>query len=131
MLNHITIMGRLVRDPELRHTQSGTPVANFTLAVDRDFKGQDGREADFIDCIAWRNTANFVEQFFTKGRMAIVSGRLQIRAYTDKNGNKRNVAEVVADNVYFGDSKRDAAQTTTAAPEQFEEMDDMGGPLPF
>lgn len=131
MLNHITIMGRLVRDPELRHTQSGTPVANFSLAVDRDFKGQDGREADFIDCIAWRNTANFVEQFFTKGRMAIVSGRLQIRAYTDKHGNKRNVAEVVADNVYFGDSKREAAQAPTAAPEEFEELDDMGGPLPF
>lgn len=111
MLNHITIMGRLVRDPELRHTQSGTPVANFSLAVDRDFKGQDGREADFIDCVAWRNTANFVEQFFAKGRMAIVSGRLQIRAFTDKNGNKRNVAEVVAENVYFGDSKREAAQT--------------------
>ena len=128
MLNHITIMGRLVRDPELRHTQSGTPVANFSLAVDRDFKVQDGRDADFIDCMAWRNTANFVEQFFTKGRMAIVSGRLQIRAYTDKQGNKRNVAEVVADNVYFGDSKREAQ---TAAPEQFEELDDTGEPLPF
>lgn len=131
MLNHITIMGRLVRDPELRHTQSGTPVANFSLAVDRDFKGQDGRDTDFIDCVAWRNTANFVEQFFTKGRMAIVSGRLQIRAFTDKHGNKRNVAEVVADSVYFGDSKREAAQAPTAAPEQFEELDDMGGPLPF
>lgn len=131
MLNHITIMGRLVRDPELRYTQSGTPVANFSLAVDRDFKGQDGLEADFIDCVAWRNTANFVEQFFAKGRMAIVSGRLQIRAFTDKQGNKRNVAEVVAENVYFGDSKREAAQTTTVAPEQFEELDDMGGPLPF
>lgn len=131
MLNHITIMGRLVRDPELRHTQSGTPVANFSLAVDRDFKGQDGRDADFIDCVAWRNTANFVERFFAKGRMAIVSGRLQIRAFTDKQGNKRNVAEVVADNVYFGDSKREAAQTTTVAPEDFEELDDMGGPLPF
>lgn len=132
MLNHITIMGRLVRDPELRHTQSGTPVANFSLAVDRDFKGQDGREADFIDCVAWRNTANFVEQFFTKGRMAIVSGRLQIRAFTDKNGNKRNVAEVVADNVYFGDSKREAAQAPTVSPEQFEELDDTDGDsLPF
>lgn len=129
MLNHIAIMGRLVRDPELRYTQSGTPVVNFTIAVDRDFKGQDGREADFIDCVAWRNTANFVEQFFTKGRMAVVSGRLQIRAWTDKEGHKRNVAEVVADNVYFGDSKREAAPT--AAPEQFEELDDTGEPLPF
>ena len=130
MLNHITIMGRLVRDPELRHTTTGTEVANFTLAVDRDYKGPDGREADFIDCVAWRNTAKFVEQFFTKGRMAIVSGRLQIRAFTDKNGNKRNVAEVVSENVYFGDSKREAAQTTAPAPE-FDEVDDMGGPLPF
>lgn len=129
MLNRIVLMGRIVRNPEKRHTQSGTPVVNFTIAVDRDFKGQDGREADFIDCVAWRNTANFVEQFFTKGRMAVVSGRLQIRAWTDKEGNKRNVAEVVADNVYFGDSKREAAPT--AAPEQFEELDDTGEPLPF
>lgn len=130
MLNHIAIMGRLVRDPELRHTTTGTEVANFTLAVDRDYKGPDGREADFIDCVAWRNTAKFVEQFFTKGRMAIVSGRLQIRAFTDKNGNKRTAAEVVADDVYFGDSKREAAQTPSPAPE-FEKVDDMDGQLPF
>lgn len=130
MLNHITIMGRLVRDPELRHTTAGKPVANFSLAVDRDFKGPDSREADFIDCVAWGHTATFIEQFFTKGRMAVVSGRLQIRAWTDKQGNKRNSAEVVADDVYFGDSKREAAQTTSPAPE-FEEVDDMGGQLPF
>ena len=123
MLNHITIMGRLVRDPELRHTTAGKPIANFSLAVDRDFKGPDGREADFIDCVAWGHTATFIEQFFTKGRMAVVSGRLQIRAWTDKQGNKRNSAEVVADNVYFGDSKREP--TTASASDQFQEVDDM------
>ena len=109
MLNHITIMGRLTRDPELRRTGSGVAVASFTLAVDRDFGGRDGgeRETDFIDCVAWRQTGEFVSKYFTKGRMAVVSGRLQIRGWTDKDGNKRRTAEVVADNVYFGDSKRD------------------------
>ena len=109
MLNHITIMGRLTRDPELRRTGSGIAVASFTLAVDRDFGGRDGseRETDFIDCVAWRQTGEFVSKYFTKGRMAVVSGRLQIRSWTDKDGNKRRTAEVVADNVYFGDSKRD------------------------
>ena len=109
MLNHITIMGRLTRDPELRRTGSGVAVASFTLAVDRDFGGRDGgeRETDFIDCVAWRQTGEFVSKYFTKGRMAVVSGRLQIRSWTDKDGNKRRTAEVVADNVYFGDSKRD------------------------
>ena len=107
MLNHITIMGRLTRDPELRHTGSGTPCASFTVAVDRDFgKNENGeKETDFIDCVAWRNTAEFVSKYFSKGRMAVVSGRLQIRGWTDKDGNKRRTAEVVADNVYFGDSK--------------------------
>ena len=109
MLNHITIMGRLTRDPELRRTGSGIAVASFTLAVDRDFGKNDNgeRETDFIDCVAWRQTGEFVSKYFTKGRMAVVSGRLQIRGWTDKDGNKRRTAEVVADNVYFGDSKRD------------------------
>ena len=109
MLNHITIMGRLTHDPELRRTGSGVAVASFSLAVDRDFSPKDGgeRETDFIDCVAWRQTGEFVSKYFTKGRMAVVSGRLQIRSWTDKEGNKRRTAEVVADNVYFGDSKRD------------------------
>ena len=110
MLNHITIMGRLTRDPELRRTGSGIAVASFTVAVDRDFGGRDGgeKETDFIDCVAWRQTGEFVSKYFTKGRMIVVSGRLQIRSWTDKDGNKRRTAEVVADNCYFGDSKRDA-----------------------
>ena len=109
MLNHITIMGRLTRDPELRRTGSGVAVACFTVAVDRDFGGRDGgeKETDFIDCVAWRQTGEFVSKYFTKGRMIVVSGRLQIRSWTDKDGNKRRTAEVVADNCYFGDSKRD------------------------
>ena len=109
MLNHITIMGRLTRDPELRRTGSGIAVASFTVAVDRDFGGRDGgeKETDFIDCVAWRQTGEFVSKYFTKGRMIVVSGRLQIRNWTDKDGNKRRTAEVVADNCYFGDSKRD------------------------
>ena len=109
MLNHITIMGRLVRDPELRRTGSGVAVASFTVAVDRDFGGRDGgeKETDFIDCVAWRQTGEFVSKYFTKGRMIVVSGRLQIRSWTDKDGNKRRTAEVVADNCYFGDSKRE------------------------
>ena len=108
MLNKVFIMGRLTRDPELRRTQNGTPVTSFSLAVDRDFKSQGGeKETDFIDVVAWRSTAEFVAKYFTKGRMAIVEGRLQIRDWTDKDGNKRRTAEVVADNCYFGDSKRD------------------------
>ena len=110
MLNHITIMGRLVADPELRTTPQGVTVATMRLAVDRDFKNkQTGeRETDFINVVAWRQTAEFVSRFFTKGRMAVVEGRLQIRDWTDREGNKRRSAEVIADNVYFGDSKRDA-----------------------
>ena len=110
MLNHITIMGRLTRDPELRRTGSGIAVASFSLAVDRDFAPKDGgeRETDFIDCVAWRQTGEFVSKYFSKGRMAVVSGRLQIRNWTDKDGNKRRTAEVVAENVYFGDSRRDS-----------------------
>lgn len=109
MLNKIFLMGRLTRDPELRRTQGGTAVASFTLAVDRDFKDkQTGEKAtDFIDCVAWRNTAEFVSRYFTKGRMAVAVGSLQLRDWTDRDGNKRRSAEVIADNVYFGDSKRD------------------------
>ena len=109
MLNHIVIMGRLARDPELRHTQSGVAVASFRLAVDRDFKDKNTgeRATDWIDVVAWRQTGEFVSRYFTKGRMAVVEGRLQMRDWTDKDGNKRTSAEVVADNVYFGDSKRD------------------------
>jgi single-strand DNA-binding protein len=126
MLNKIVLMGRLTRDPELRRTQSGTPVASFTLAVDRDFKGQGGeKETDFIDVVAWRNTAEFVSKYFTKGRMAVVEGRLQIRDWTDKDGNKRKAAEVIADNVYFGDSKKEAV-----ADQGFAEIEDDGD-IPF
>ncbi len=107
MLNKILIMGRLTRDPELRRTGSGTAVTSFSLACDRDFKSQSGdKETDFIEVVAWKNTAEFVSKYFGKGRMAVVDGRLQIRDWTDKAGNKRTTAEVVADNVYFADSKR-------------------------
>ena len=148
MLNHITIMGRLTRDPELRRTGSGVAVASFTVAVDRDFGGRDGgeKETDFIDCVAWRQTGEFVSKYFAKGRMAVVSGRLQIRSWTDKDGNKRRTAEVVADNVYFGDSKREGDSTggysapagdfggysAPAAPaSDFAMLDDDDAQLPF
>ncbi len=148
MLNHITIMGRLVRDPELRRTGSGIAVASFTLAVDRDFGPKDGgeKECDFIDCVAWRNTGEFVSKYFTKGRMAVVSGRLQIRKWKDKEGNNRYNAEVVADNVYFGDSKKDVTDNNvgnTATPANnyvppvqpdagdFALLDDDDAQLPF
>ena len=109
MLNKIIIMGRLTRDPEPRRTQSGTAVTSFSIACDRDFKSPSGeKETDFIDVVAWRNTAEFVSKYFAKGRMAVVEGRLQIRDWTDREGGKRRSAEVVADNVYFGDSKRDS-----------------------
>lgn len=137
MLNHITIMGRLTRDPELRRTGSGVAVTSFTLAVDRDFASKEGgeKETDFIDCVAWRNTGEFVSKYFTKGSMAVVSGRLQIRSWTDKDGNKRRTAEVVADNVYFGDSKKSessAGSYPTSAPAQdFAPIDDEDAKLPF
>ena len=111
MLNHITIMGRLTRDPEVRRTGSGVAVASFTVAVDRDFSSRDEKETDFIDCVAWRSTGEFVGKYFSKGSMAVVSGRLQIRSWTDKDGNKRRSAEVVADNVYFGESRREHSQS--------------------
>ena len=119
MLNHITIMGRLTRDPELRRTGSGVAVTSFTLAVDRDIPNKETgeKETDFIDCNAWRGTGEFVAKHFSKGSMAIVSGRLQIRNWTDKEGNKRRSAEVVADSVYFGDSKKsDQGNSTYQAP---------------
>ena len=142
MLNHITIMGRLTRDPELRRTGSGVAVASFTLAVDRDYAQKDqDRECDFIDCVAWRNTGEFVSKYFSKGRMAVVSGRLQIRAWTDKDGGKRRSAEVVADSVYFGDSKKEGSgmapsSTAYAAPasapaSDYAMLDDDDGQLPF
>lgn len=152
MLNQIVLMGRLTRDPELRHTQSGVAVASFTIAVDRDFQSRDGgdRQTDFIDIVAWRNTAEFVSKYFAKGQMAVVSGRLQIRDWTDRDGGKRRSAEVIADNIYFGESKKsrdsgsygDAASyggstsygggysaAQTIAPD-FSEVDD-DGELPF
>ena len=153
MLNHIVIMGRLTRDPELRYTQSQTPVASFTLAVDRDFGGRDGgeKQTDFIDCVAWRQTAEFVNKYFTKGSMAVVSGRLQIRDWTDRDGGKRRSAEVVVDNMYFGESRRrdgdsgdsrsssyssygnsgSAGKSSAPAASAFAELDDGDGELPF
>ena len=148
MLNHITIMGRLTRDPELRRTGSGIAVASFTVAVDRDFGSREGgeRETDFIDCVAWRQTGEFVSKYFTKGSMAVVSGRLQIRNWTDKEGNKRRTAEVVADNVYFGESRRQSEGGSYAAPaapafggysapsapaSDFAMLDDDDAQLPF
>ena len=128
MLNKSVIMGRFVRDPEIRHTTSGTPVTTFTLAVDRDFKDKDTGEkkADFIDCVAWRATAEFVYRFFSKGRMAVVEGRLQIRDWTDKEGKKRKAAEIIADNVYFADSKKEDKVDT----QEYTEMDG-DEPIPF
>lgn len=138
MLNRIILMGRLTRDPELRHTQQGTAVASFTLAVDRDFKekGSDKTATDFIDCVAWRATGEFAAKYFSKGRMAVVEGRLQMRDWTDKEGNKRRSAEVIADNLYFGDSKRESDSREPAAPlgpqkDQFAELADDDGDLPF
>ena len=138
MLNRIVMMGRLTRDPELRHTQNGTAVASFTLAVDRDFKDkQTGeKETDFIDCVAWRHTAEFVSRYFSKVRMAVVEGRLQIRNWTDKEGNKRRSAEVLADSVYFGDSRQSEggnAPEESFPPEPGQELseEEDDGELPF
>lgn len=139
MLNRIVLMGRLTHDPELRRTGSGTAVSSFSIAVDRDFKGQGGeKETDFIDIVAWRNNAEFVSKYFTKGRMAVVEGRLQIRDWKDKEGNNRRSAEVVADNVYFGDSKRDGdapvgsyAGGQMANSGEFNEIDEDDDELPF
>ena len=158
MLNHIVVMGRLTRDPELRTTQSGVNVASFTVAVDRDFGGRDGaeRQTDFFDCAAWRQTGEFVSKYFQKGRMIVVSGRMQSRKYQDREGNNRTAWEIQADNVYFGDSKRDSdnagysqssytgqssysrggdsprqnAPVPPVTPSPFEELED-DGELPF
>ncbi len=155
MLNHIDLMGRLTRDPELRYTQNQTPVASFRLAVDRDFGNRESgeRQADFIDCVAWRGTAEFVSKYFQKGSMAIVSGRLQMREWTDRDNNRRVSAEVVADNVYFGESKRsreeggyhpaaggpaprtapagNSAGYSSASDNPFSELDEDDGDLPY
>jgi single-strand DNA-binding protein len=133
MLNHITIMGRMTRDPELRRTGSGVAVASFTVAVDRDFGNSGEKETDFIDCVAWRQTGEFVNKFFAKGSMIVVSGRLQIRSWTDKDGNKRRTAEVVADNVYFGDSGKKEEKHAPSAEypaQNFALLDDDAEP-PF
>ena len=135
MLNHITIMGRMTRDPELRRTGSGVAVTNFTIACDRDIANKDSgeRETDFIECIAWRGTGEFVEKHFKKGSMAVVTGRLQVRSWTDKDGNKRRTAEVVAETVYFGDSKKNSNENgAQAQPAQdFAMIDDPDAQLPF
>ena len=126
-------MGRLTRDPELRRTGSGIAVASFTVAVDRDFGGRDGgeKETDFIDCVAWRQTGEFVSKYFTKGRMFVVSGGLQIRSWTDNDGNKRRTAEVVTDNCYFGDSKNAGAATTPSPAGDYAEIAEPDAELPF
>ena len=157
MLNHIVIMGRLTRDPELRSTQSGVSVASFTVAVDRDFGGRDGgeKQTDFIDCVAWRQTGEFVSKYFHKGSMIVVSGRLQSRKWQDREGNNRVNWEINADNVYFGESRRDSGegagysgydnsrgsyepnrsygsqQSSAPAPSAFAELDEGDGELPF
>lgn len=141
MLNHITIMGRLTRDPELRRTNSGIAVASFTVAVDRDFGGRDGgeKETDFIDCVAWRSTGEFVSKYFTKGSMIVASGRLELRDWTDKDGNKRRVAEINVAHAYFGDSKKKGTENqqvaysgySTPSVSNFEEITDDDATLPF
>ena len=130
MLNSVIIMGRLTRDPEMRHTQNGTAVASLTLACDRDFKPKNGeKETDFIDVVVWGKTAEFAANYFTKGRMVIVEGRLQVRGWQDKDGNKRKSTEVVADRMYFGDSKQEGKKQT-APSDDFEEIEDDGD-IPF
>ena len=152
MLNHIVIMGRLTRDPELRTTQAGVSVTSFTVAVDRDFGGRDGgeRQTDFIDCVAWRQTGEFVSKYFHKGSMIVVSGRLQSRKWQDREGNNRTSWEINADNVYFGESRRDsgegsyesrssydqgrsyeAPRAVSPAPSAFADLGDDDGELPF
>lgn len=133
ILNHVDIMGRLVRAPELRRTQNDIAVCSFTLAVERDFRSGEERETDFIDCVAWRAAAEFLQRYFSKGSMCIVSGRMQTRAWTDRDGNKRKAVEVVAENIYFGESKR-TAMNADAEPElggQYSELEPPDGELPF
>ena len=131
MLNNIVIMGRLTRDPELRRTSSGVAVASFTLACERDFAAQGAdKETDFVDIVAWRSTAEFVSKYFTEGRMAVVSGRLQIRNWQDKEGNKRRSAEILADHIYFGEGKKDRAETSEPQG-GFSEITGDDSDLPF
>lgn len=132
MLNRIIIMGRLTKDPELRHTSTGTAVASFTLAVERDFKEKSSgqRATDFIEVVAWRQTGEFAAKHFAKGRMAVVEGRLQLRDFEDRNGNKRRVAEVLAEHIYFADSKREDGKPD-AKSQDFSELSDEDGELPF
>ena len=141
MLNKVVLMGRLTKDPELRRTGSGTAVTSFSLACDRDFKSLSGdKETDFIEVVAWKNTAEFVSKYFSKGRMAVVEGRLQIRDWTDKAGSKRTTAEVVADNVYFADSKRSESNDNQKEnfnalsgrlSDDFVPISEEGGEIPF
>ena len=139
MLNHITLMGRLTRDPELRRTGSGVAVASFAIAVDRDFAKDGEKKTDFIDCVAWRQTGEFISKYFSKGRMIVVDGRLEMRDWTDKEGHKRRNAEVIVDNAYFGDSKRENEQTqetygsyaSPAPASDFALLDDDDAHLPF
>ena len=136
MLNKVFLQGRLVADPELRHTQQGTPVASYRLAVDRDYKSKDSnaQNTDFVNIVSWRNTAEFVSRYFTKGRMMLVEGRLQMRSYTDKDGNRRVAAEVVTDNVHFTDSRKDESNNEDGSLQEsagFEELADDDGDLPF
>lgn len=140
MLNHVSLMGRLTKDVELRRTGSGIACANFTIAVDRDYGNNGEKEADFFDVVAWRSTAEFVSKYLTKGRMAVVSGRLQVRKWTDKEGNNRRAVEVIAENVYFGDSKKDSSSgnsqqdsgyTAPFQPSDFAMLDDDDAQLPF
>ena len=136
MLNKVFLQGRLVADPELRHTQQGTPVASFRLAVDRGYKSKDSnaQNTDFVNIVSWRNTAEFVSRYFTKGRMMLVEGRLQMRSYTDKDGNRRVAAEVVTDNVHFADSRKDGSNNEDGSLQEsagFEELADDDGDLPF
>ena len=136
MLNKVFLQGRLVADPELRETQQGTPVASYRLAVDRDYKSKDSnaQNTDFVNIVSWRNTAEFVSRYFTKGRMMLVEGRLQMRSYTDKDGNRRVAAEVVTDNVHFADSRKDGSNNEDGSLQEsagFEELADDDGDLPF
>lgn len=136
MLNKVFLQGRLVADPELRKTQQGTPVASYRLAVDRDYKSKDSnaQNTDFVNIVSWRNTAEFVSRYFTKGRMMLVEGRLQMRSYTDKDGNRRVAAEVVTDNVHFADSRKDGSSADSGLLQEsagFSELADDDGNLPF
>ena len=136
MLNKVFLQGRLVADPELRHTQQGRPVASYRLAVDRGYKSKDSnaQNTDFVNIVSWRNTAEFVCKYFTKGRMMLVEGRLQMRSYTDKDGNRRVAAEVVTDNVHFADSRKDGSNNEDGSLQEsagFEELTDDDGDLPF